>query len=97
MDLANEIFNHNVPTTEDDVVAFFDKATGYLEGKLTKRNWVRKIYGKNDFTAIQLSTASGAAEVVSMLGKGLLKPGFVKQEDLSFERFIKGVFSCIFA
>lgn len=97
MDLANEIFNHNVPTTEDDVVVFFAKATGYLEGKLTERNWVRKIYGKDDITAIQLSTASGAAEVVSMLGEGLLKPGFVKQEDLSFERFIKGEFGCIFA
>ena len=61
MDLANEIFNHNVPTTEDDVVVFFDIATGYLEGKLTEHNWVRKIYGKDDITAIQLSTASGAA------------------------------------
>ena len=97
MDLANEIFNHNVPTTEDDVVVFFAKATGYLEGKLTERNWVRKIYGKDDITAIQLSTASGAAEVVSMLGEGLLKPGFVKQENLSFERFIKGEFGSIFA
>jgi len=28
MDLANEIFNHNLPTTEDDVVVFFAKATG---------------------------------------------------------------------
>ena len=52
---------------------------------------------KDDITAIQLSTASGAAEVVSMLGEGLLKPGFVKQENLSFERFIKGEFGCIFA
>jgi len=97
MDLTNEIFNHNVPTTEDDVVVFFAKATGYLDGKLTERNWVRKIYGKNGMTAIQLSTASGAAEVVSMLGEGLLKPGFVKQEDLSFERFISGEFGRIFA
>ena len=97
MDLANEIFNLNLPATEDEVVVFFAKATGYLEGKLTERNWVRKIYGKDDITAIQLSTASGAAEVVSMLGEGLLKPGFVKQEDLSFERFIKGEFGCIFA
>ena len=97
MDLANEIFNLNLPATEDEVVVFFAKATGYLEGKLTERNWVRKTYGKDDFTAIQLSKASGAAEVVSMLGEGLLKSGFVKQEDISFERFIKCEFGCIFA
>ena len=68
MDLANEIFNYNLPKTEDDVVVFFAKATGYLEGKLTERNWVRKIYGKDDITAIQFCKDSGAAEVVSMLG-----------------------------
>ena len=97
MDFANEIFNHNLPTTEDEVVVFYAKATGYLEGKLTERNWVRKIFGKDDIKPIQLSKASGAAEVVSMLGEGLLKSGFVKQEDLSFERFIKCKFGFIFA
>ncbi len=97
MDLTNEIFNLNVPTTEDDVVVFFAKATGYIDGKLTERNWVRKLYGRDGMTAIQLTTACGAAEVVSMLAEGLLKPGFVKQDDLPFERFIQGEFGGIFA
>ena len=96
MELANNIFNQNVPTTTDDVVIFFVKATGYNNGDLTEKNWVCKIYGKDGMTAIERATASGVAEVLCMLKDKKLKSGFVKQEDIPFETFIKGKFGEIY-
>ena len=96
IELANDIFNQNVPTTTDDVVIFFVKATGYNNGNLTEKNWVCKIYGKDGMTAIERATASGVAEVLCMLKDKKLKPGFVKQEDIPFETFIKGKFGEIY-
>jgi len=96
IELANDIFNQNVPTTTDDVVIFFVKATGYNNGDLTEKNWVCKIYGKDGMTAIERATASGVAEVLCMLKDEKLKPGFVKQEDIPFETFINGKFGAIY-
>ena len=96
IDLANEIFNQNVPMTTDDVVIFFVKATGYNNGNLTEKNWVCKIYGKDGLTAIERATASGVAEVLCMLKDKKLKSGFVKQEDIPFETFINGRFGKIY-
>ena len=96
IELANDIFNQNVPTTTDDVVIFFVKATGYNNGDLTEKNWVCKIYGKDGMTAIERATASGVAEVLCMLKDKKLKPGFVKQEDVPFEPFINGKFGAIY-
>jgi saccharopine dehydrogenase-like NADP-dependent oxidoreductase len=96
MELANDIFNQNVPTTTDDVVIFFVKATGYNNGDLTEKNWVCKIYGKDGMTAIERATASGVAEVLCMLKDKKLKSGFVKQEDIPFDDFINGKFGAIY-
>ncbi len=96
MELANNIFNQNVPTTTDDVVIFFVKATGYNNGNLTEKNWVCKIYGKDGMTAIERATASGVAEVLCMLKDKKLKSGFVKQEDIPFDDFINGKFGAIY-
>ena len=96
MKLANDIFNQNVPTTTDDVVIFFVKATGYNNGDLIEKNWVCKIYGKDDMTAIERATASGVAEVLCMLKDNKLNPGFVKQEDIPFDNFIEGKFGAIY-
>ena len=96
IDLANEIFNNNVPTTTDDVVIFFVKATGYINNKLTEKNWVCKIYGENNMTAIERATASGVAEVLCMLKDNKLSSGFIKQEDIPFDNFINGKFGAIY-
>tara|TARA_B110000196_G_scaffold240532_1_gene209029 strand:- start:60 stop:1106 length:1047 start_codon:yes stop_codon:yes gene_type:complete len=96
IELASDIFNQNVPTTTDDVVIFFVKATGYNNGDLTEKNWVCKIYGKDGMTAIERATASGVAEVLCMLKDKKLKSGFVKQEDIPFETFINGKFGAIY-
>ena len=96
MKLANEIFNQNVPTTTDDVVIFFAKATGYINDSITEKNWVCKIYGKNNMTAIERATASGVAEVLCMLKDNKLSSGFIKQEDLPFDNFINGKFGEIY-
>jgi len=96
MELANDIFNQNVPTTTDDVVIFFVKATGYNNGTLTEKNWVCKIYGKDGMTAIERATASGVAEVLCILKNKKLNLGFVKQEDIPFDDFINGKFGEIY-
>ena len=95
--LANDIFNQNVPTTTDDVVVFFVKATGFNNDILTEKNWVCKIYSKDGLTAIERATASGVAEVLCMLKNNKVNPGFVKQEDIPFETFINGKFGKIYA
>jgi len=96
IELANNIFNQNVPTTTDDVVIFFVKATGYNNGNITEKNWVCKIYSKDGLTAIERATASGVAEVLCMLKDKKLKSGFVKQEDVPFNDFINGKFGAIY-
>ena len=94
--LANEIFNQNVPTTTDDVVIFFVKATGYNNGDITEKNRVCKIYGKDGMTAIERATASGVAEVLCMLKNQKFKPGFIRQEDMPYDDFINGKFGSIY-
>jgi len=96
IELANDIFNQNVPTTTDDVVIFFVKATGYNNEDLVEKNWVCKIYGKDGMTAIERATASGVAEVLCMLKDNKLSTGFVKQEDIPFDDFINGKFGAIY-
>ena len=94
--LANDIFNQNVPTTTDDVVIFFVKATGYNNGDITEKNRVCKIYGKDGMTAIERATASGVAEVLCMLKNQKFKPGFIRQEDMPYDDFINGKFGSIY-
>lgn len=96
-ELLKEILERAVPITLQDVVVTFCTVTGYRQGDLVQRSDARKIYhaqrsGEN-WSAIQLTTASGLCAVLDLhVQGGLAKQGFVRQEDVDFNAFLKNRF-----
>ncbi len=90
-DLLTQIFDQAVPATRRDVVLVYAKAIGMLNGKLKQHSYFRRIKAEELFpaTAIQTTTAAGMAAVVELWLRGELRPGFVRQEDISFQRFLR--------
>jgi saccharopine dehydrogenase-like NADP-dependent oxidoreductase len=89
-DLLAQIFDQAVPPTRRDVVLIYAKAVGVLSRKLEQRTYLKKVRAEELFpaTAIQTATAAGMAAVIELWCRGELKPGFVRQEEISFERFL---------
>lgn len=58
------IFKQNVPYIDKDVVVIFIQVTGKINGKQQVRQYVKKIYGDNNMSAIEKTTASGVCAVV---------------------------------
>ncbi|MGA9479333.1 MAG: saccharopine dehydrogenase C-terminal domain-containing protein [Desulfobacterales bacterium] len=89
--VLTQIFDQEVPLTEQDVVIMYVNVVGSDEGPVMQRNFVKKIYGRlidgTSLSAIQLSTAAGLVAILELFSRGSLKPGFVKQEDIAVEDF----------
>jgi saccharopine dehydrogenase-like NADP-dependent oxidoreductase len=96
-ELLKDILESAVPITFQDVVVTFCTVTGYRNGDLVQRSDARKIYhseitGEN-WSAIQITTASGLCAVLDMhVNGGLAKQGFVRQEDVDFQKFMQNRF-----
>jgi saccharopine dehydrogenase-like NADP-dependent oxidoreductase len=90
-DLLTQIFDQAVPATTQDVVLIYVNAVGARKGRLNQRSYIKKVRADELFaaTAIQTTTAAGMAAVVELWIRGELRPGFVRQEDITFERFVK--------
>ena len=58
-DILEKLFDKEVPRTKNDVIIFFVKVIGLIDGVLQEKTYLRKIYGNEKFSAIQLTTASG--------------------------------------
>lgn len=88
-DLLTRIFDQSIPTTTQDFVILYVNALGICDGKLQQRSYVKKVKAQELFpaTAIQTTTAAGMAAVIELWTRGLLKPGFVRQEEISFDNF----------
>ena len=88
-DLLTQIFDQSIPATTQDVVLLYVNALGMRSGKLQQRSYVRKVKAQELFpaTAIQTTTAAGMAAVIELWMRGALKPGFVRQEEIPFDRF----------
>jgi saccharopine dehydrogenase-like NADP-dependent oxidoreductase len=84
-----QIIEENVPGTSQDVVIIYVNAVGTINGKPHQRSYTKRITHEHGLTAIQRSTAAGMSSVVSMWLNGQLPDGFVKQEDIKFDDFIK--------
>ncbi|MCA9101766.1 MAG: saccharopine dehydrogenase NADP-binding domain-containing protein [Planctomycetales bacterium] len=100
-DVLKDILEKAVPVTFQDVVITFCTVTGVRRGQLVQITDARKIYHEmiddENWSAIQLTTAAGVCAVVDMHVSGELpKTGFVRQEDVAFERFISNRFGCRF-
>jgi len=96
-ELLKDILESAVPITFQDVVVTFCTVTGYRNGDLVQRSDARKIYhseisGEN-WSAIQITTASGLCAVLDLHVSGeLAKQGFVRQEDVDFQKFMQNRF-----
>jgi len=96
-----DMFNAAVPTTSHDIVLVFVEVTGIQDGKLMAESWTKKIYGREKWSAIQLTTATGICVMVEAHRQGKISStGFVKQESLDLSTFntidsyrVKGIYS----
>lgn len=91
--VLTEIFDQEVPQTENDVVIIYVNVVGTnKEGMMIQRSFVKKIYGDSidgqRFSAIQLSTAAGIVGILEIFSKEGLQSGFVKQESVSLQQFL---------
>ena len=97
-EVLEKLFDKEVPRTKNDVIIFFVKVIGWIDGVLQEKTYLRKIYGNEKFSAIQLTTASGACSVLKMYLDGKIdQKGFVKQESISWQDFVENKFGQVYA
>lgn len=92
-ELVTQIFDQEVPMTENDVVVFYVNVVGRdAAGGLKQRSFIKKLYGAviagRKLNAIQLTTAAGVVGVLELYAKKKLRPGFVRQESVSLGDFL---------
>ena len=96
-DILEKLFDKEVPRTKNDVIIFFVKVIGEIDGVLQEKTYLRKIYGDERYSAIQLTTASGACSVLKMFLDGKISSkGFTKQESLSWSDFVDNKFGKVY-
>lgn len=91
-ELLTQIFDQEVPLTDQDVVVFYVSAVGTIGGELVQRSFVKKMHGETvhgrRLSAIQLTTAAGVVAVLELFAREELAKGFVKQESISLPQFL---------
>jgi len=91
-----KIFHRSIPATRDDFTLVSVRGLGTVDGRLEERTFWRKVEGHRIggafFTGIEISTAAGVCGVLhAVLEDGTAK-GFVRVEDVSYERFMDSPF-----
>ncbi len=84
-DTLKRILEHAIPKTYQDMVLVYVSVEGIKAGELTEKSYVKKVYpaflGGLEWSAIQISTASGVCAVVDLVvGQANEYQGFVLQE-----------------
>jgi len=95
-DVIVRILRDAIPSTEHDVVIIFVAVTGMRGGKFVQDAFARKIFGGTHLggSALQISTAASLCTVVDMLRLGQITDrGFVRQETIDFDTFMKNRFA----
>jgi saccharopine dehydrogenase-like NADP-dependent oxidoreductase len=91
-ELLTQIFDQEVPLTDQDVVVFYVSAVGTIDGELVQRSFVKKMHGEvvhdRRLSAIQLTTAAGVVAALELFASGALPKGFVKQESVTLQQFL---------
>ena len=96
-EILERLFDKEVPRTKNDVIIFFVKVIGMIDGVLQEKTYLRKIYGDEKYSAIQLTTASGVCSVLKMFLDGKISSkGFTKQESLSWNDFLDNKFGQVY-
>lgn len=91
---AGEILVNAKPPVNDDIVYIHVSAEGHEGGRLQRKEFVRGYkpleIGGQQRTAIAWTTASSVAAVIEMVRDGVLpSQGFLKQEDIPLNSFLK--------
>jgi saccharopine dehydrogenase-like NADP-dependent oxidoreductase len=96
-ELLKGILERSVPVTFQDVVVIFCTVSGWKDDLLVQVSDARKVFnatveGQN-WSAIQLTTAAGVCVMVDLFRQGALgSGGFVRQESVSLDAFLKNRF-----
>jgi saccharopine dehydrogenase-like NADP-dependent oxidoreductase len=101
-DELRAIFERALPATLQDQIVVFVSATGTYHGRLTERTYAKTIYHQeidgHAWSGIQITTAAGVCGVLDLLCQGELpQRGFVRQEDIGYDRFIQNRFGRYYA
>ncbi|HEX9139092.1 MAG TPA: saccharopine dehydrogenase family protein [Steroidobacteraceae bacterium] len=101
-DVFKDILEHAIPATLQDVVIVFVTVTGTQKGRLVQETYANKIYGQTvngtARSAIQITTAAGICALLDMLAAGQLpQQGFIRQEDVTLDAFVKNRFGKVYA
>jgi len=97
-EILEKLFDKEVPRTKNDVIIFFIKVIGVIDGVLQEKTYLRKIYGDEKLSAIQLTTASGVCSALKMYLDGkITNQGFTKQESLSWDDFLNNNFGKVYS
>lgn len=96
-DLLKDVFENAVPATLQDVVLIFVTVSGRKQGQLMQQTYANKVYGQSidgyAYSAIQVTTAASICAVLDMLAEGgIPDKGFVRQEEISLEKFLSNRF-----
>lgn len=91
------VFERALPHTKQDVVIIFVTVTGQINNQLCQKSYAKKIYhsmiGGEHWGAIQITTAAGICAVLDLHAQSELpSTGFIRQEDISYDKFIKNRF-----
>ncbi len=100
-DLLREILEDAVPMTRQDVVLIFCTVSGVQDGRLVQESDARKLYPRTlhgaHWSAIQVATAAGLCAAVDLhFSSATPATGFVCQEDLDLDQFLRNRFGTLF-
>jgi saccharopine dehydrogenase-like NADP-dependent oxidoreductase len=93
-DEAGSILTNAKPPVDDDVVYVHASAEGESDGRLNRKEFVRAYYpmeiSGTSRTAIAWTTSASVCSVIEMVRGGTLpSQGFLKQEDIKLDTFLK--------
>lgn len=96
------ILENAIPKTFQDIVIVYVTVEGTINGELTEKNYVKKIYPETicglEWAAIQVSTASGVCAVVDLvLGEANEYKGLILQEKFSLSAVLENRFGVYYA
>ncbi|HKU39297.1 MAG TPA: saccharopine dehydrogenase NADP-binding domain-containing protein [Polyangiales bacterium] len=100
--LFEDVLEHAVPVTAQDVVLIFVTVSGLQNGRLVQETYTRKVYhgriGGVELSAIQITTAAGVCAILDLQRTGSLpSAGFIRQEDVPLQTFLKNRFGQYYA
>ncbi|RUR19764.1 saccharopine dehydrogenase family protein [Legionella sp. km535] len=96
------ILESAIPKTYQDIVIVYVTVEGIKQGELTEKSYVKKVYPETirglEWSAIQVSTASGVCAVVDLvLGQANEYKGLILQEQFHLDRVLNNRFGQYYA